>query len=243
VGSLVVALFDTVRGLLKDVNDTRWIAQQQDTDLFKLRSSLESLLKQLDLLQQKRLNSVILQQQVQQLQEEVRTRLSQLPQPAARSWLQKLFAWPSIFCQACIGPFDLTRNIEKATEELSKYALPGDSFDICQRCINIPLPPLPVRPEAAANILLDKLAAFAVQQPQQQQQQQQQQQPPVFQLLGMAGMGKSTLALMVAKELEQQGEHTGVVNAKCNSMQKRHAYVQSFSLQLFIHTILWEKNS
>ncbi|WIA07959.1 hypothetical protein OEZ85_007433 [Tetradesmus obliquus] len=104
------------------------------------------------------------------------------------------------------------RSLEKARQELELELrsiadkVSGDSFDICQHSIPFPLPTTYVRPATTADQLHDMLAAFAG-----PQQQQHQPPPTVFQLLGMPGIGKSTLALIAAKELEDQGTFDGSV--------------------------------
>lgn len=197
-------------GCLKQINDIHWAVVQQGREVEKVRSSLEQIETWLGELLAKRLKSVDLQRQVQQLLTEVCSSLALLRQigTVRSSCWQRLALWRSVLCQALCGPSEVQRSLEKARQELELELrsiadkVSGDSFDICQHSIPFPLPTTYVRPATTADQLHDMLAAFAGP----QQQQQHQPPPTVFQLLGMPGIGKSTLALIVAKELEDQGE-------------------------------------
>jgi hypothetical protein len=197
-------VFNAVRGYIEEVNDTRWIVKQQGRNLERVRSSLEGVVNDLSRLLAQRLRTVDLQQEVEKLQQDARL----VHLPPAPGWWQRLLTWPFILIQACIGPFELARKLEQAQQQLRRIAdqLPGDRFYLCQHSIPYLLPGECVRPTATADQLRSMLAACAKQPQQQQQQQHQHQQSAMFQLLGMAGMGKSMLALLVAKELEQQRE-------------------------------------
>lgn len=189
-------LLSFVRDFAKDVNEAQYNAKTQAAKVETMRTKLQTSLDRVKQLQQQRLRGVDLQGKAAQLEQMISNHLCQLPQPASPqpSWMQRLRAGLSILWRACIGPSSLSRMLAELQEQLALFELPGDSYSLCQHSIPFMLPERCVRPAVKADELRQKLLGRA------------QQPPAVVQLLGMAGMGKSVLALMVAKELEARRE-------------------------------------
>jgi Cdc6-like AAA superfamily ATPase len=209
---LVVDLVSFLREYAKDVNEAHYNATTLSEKIQEVHAKLQADLNRVRQLQQHGLRSDDLQEQADQLEKMLSAALEKLPPLSVTraGWLQRLRTGLSIMWRACIGPSHLTRTLAKLQENLEALELPGDNFELCQHHISFMLPNYCVRPKTTADHLHKELAGFAGSNAGQEQQA-----PAIVQLLGMAGMGKSVLALMVAKELEKKGELNWRHTSRC----------------------------